>query len=92
MYQVHQVLPSPSFSQLGDVDEFRLILRMPPDVYQWLLDEIRPDITPKKTNYRKFVSAEERLALTMRHLALGKNTEIGCFFLDEIGGPRKEKT
>lgn len=59
--------------QLGDVDEFRLILRMPPDVYQWLLEEIRADITPQKINFRKVVSAEQRLALTMRHLALGKS-------------------
>lgn len=63
--------------QLGDVDEFRLMLRMPPDVYEYLLERIRPAITPKKINYRKVVSAEERLALTIRHLALGKSTENG---------------
>lgn len=41
--------------QLGDVDEFRLILRMPPDVYAWLWEDVRPKRTKENTNYQKAV-------------------------------------
>lgn len=58
--------------QLGDVDEFRMTLRMPPDVYENLLETVRPYITKEHTNYRPCISAEERLSLTMRYLAQGR--------------------
>lgn len=57
--------------QLDDVDELRAVLRMPPDVYAWLLEKLRPHITFKTTNFRNPISAEERLAVTLRYLALG---------------------
>lgn len=59
--------------QLDDVDELRAVLRMPPDVYSWLLEKLRPHITFQTTNFRKPISAEERLAVTLRYLALGKH-------------------
>lgn len=58
--------------QLGDVDEFRATLRMPPDIYKELLERVRPLITYQNTNYRQAISAEVRLSLTLRYLALGK--------------------
>ena len=45
---------------------------MPPDVYEYLLESVRPFITKTDTNYRKAISAEERLSMTMRYLALGE--------------------
>lgn len=47
--------------QMGDVDELRATLRMPPDVYEELLEAVRPLITYQHTNYRRAISAEERL-------------------------------
>lgn len=66
----------PSSLQMGDVDEFRLTLRMPPDIYQFLFDCVSPLISKQHTNYRQCISAEERLSLTMRYLALGKYAYI----------------
>lgn len=61
---------------MGDVDEFRATLRMPPDIYEELLEAVRPQITYQHTNYRPAISAEERLSLTMRYLALGRYISI----------------
>ena len=57
--------------QDGDIQELRATLRMDPDVYQDLLDEVRPGITKQHTNFRRPISAERRLAITLRFLALG---------------------
>ena len=57
--------------QDGDGEEMRRTLRMPVAVYNELLELLRPAITKQTTNYRSPISAEERLAITMRYLALG---------------------
>lgn len=57
--------------QDGDVQEFRLTLRMKPDTYDALLELLRDGLTKKHTNCRTPVSAEIRLAVTLRFLALG---------------------
>ena len=54
-----------------DTDEFRATLRMPPNVYFTLLQTLRSSLTKKFTNFRKPVSPETRLALTLRFLSLG---------------------
>lgn len=67
---------------MGDVDEFRATLRMPPDVYEELLELVRPMITYKNTNYRLAISAEERLSITIRYLALGVYDDMYLFLLN----------
>jgi hypothetical protein len=57
--------------QLGSHDEFRATLRMPPDVYEELLNMVSPVIRRQNTNFRMSISPEERLSMTMRYLALG---------------------
>ena len=54
-----------------------MTLRMPPDIYQMLLEKVRPLITKMTTNFRKPISAEERLTLTLRYLAL---CELVCIY------------
>ena len=44
---------------------------MPPEVFVDLLNRLKPVITRKHTNFRKPISAETRLALCLRYLALG---------------------
>ena len=58
--------------QYDDIEEFQATLRMPPDVFNQLLEIVRPYITKKHTNMRSPISAEERLTITLRYLALGK--------------------
>lgn len=48
---------------------------MPPTVYKELLDEVRPLITYQNTNFRRAISPEERLSLTMRYLTRGDSVE-----------------
>jgi hypothetical protein len=44
---------------------------MDPDVYANLIEVLRTDLSKKHTNFRRPISAEIRLALTLRYLALG---------------------
>ena len=57
--------------QDDDVGEIKSTLRMEPHVYKTLLEELRPGITKQSTNFRDPISAEARLCLTLRFLALG---------------------
>lgn len=45
---------------------------MDEDSFTNLLNKVRPLIAKQDTHLRKSVSAEERLSLTLRHLATGK--------------------
>uniref|UniRef100_A0A147BIK3 Putative harbinger-4 pst n=1 Tax=Ixodes ricinus TaxID=34613 RepID=A0A147BIK3_IXORI len=56
---------------LKDANEFRRYLRMTPDVFHRLADGIRADIQRQNTVMRESISAEERLEVTLRHLASG---------------------
>ena len=67
---------------MGAVKDFRRSTRMPPHVYKELLEIVRPLITYKETNWRKPVTAEERLSLTLRYLTRGKQKFV--FFLHNI--------
>ena len=60
------------FFQDGEVQEMRVTLRMDPDVYQGLLDKLRPAITKKSTNFRDPLTAEILLSLKLQFLALGE--------------------
>ena len=44
---------------------------MPVDVYRLLLDKVKPLIKKRHTKFRKPISAEVRLAVCLRFLALG---------------------
>ena len=48
-------------------------MRMTPDRKELLLSLGAPLITKLSTNYRKLISPEQRLSLTLRHLATGKS-------------------
>ena len=54
--------------------ELRRSLRMPIETYNDLLERVRPNITLRDTHFRRAITADERLALTIRYLALGDNT------------------
>lgn len=45
--------------------------RMSPESFDFLLEKVRPLITKKDTRMRKAISAETRLAITLRYLASG---------------------
>ena len=53
------------------MQEFKATLRMAPEVYVGLLNKLKPVITKAHTNLRPPISAEERLCLCLRYLALG---------------------
>ena len=57
---------------------------MPPDVFNLLLEIVRPYITKKHTNMRSPISAEERLSITLRYLALGKILYIYIYLLSTL--------
>jgi hypothetical protein len=46
--------------------EFCIYFRMPSECFDEILSLIKEDITKKDTNYREAISAEERLAITLR--------------------------
>lgn len=52
-------------------DEFRNFFRMSPELFDDLLDKVSPIIIKKDTNFRKAISPETRLAITIRYLASG---------------------
>ena len=57
--------------QDGDVEEFRLTLRMSPHTYAKLLTILRQPLQKKYTNFRDPIDPEARLAVCMRYIALG---------------------
>ncbi|CAN7984462.1 unnamed protein product, partial [Ixodes hexagonus] len=60
---------------LKDANEFRRYLRMTPNVFHRLADGIRADIQRQNTVMRESITAEERLEVTLRHLASGKSSD-----------------
>ena len=60
--------------QLEEVGDFRNFMRITPDMFQELLEGIRPAIQKRDTNYRKCIPPEIRLAATLRYLATGCST------------------
>lgn len=51
--------------------EFRKFFRMSSQQFDDLLEKVRPTITKRDTNFRKAISAETRLIITIRYLASG---------------------
>ena len=49
-----------------DEKRFYIYFRMPSECFDEILNLIKEDITKKDTNYREVISAEERLAITLR--------------------------
>ena len=49
-----------------DEKRFYIYFRMPSECFDEILSLIKEDITKKDTNYREAISAEERLAITLR--------------------------
>lgn len=54
-----------------DTGQFRNFTRMSPNDFLILLEMIRHKISRNDTHFRKAVTAEERLAITLRYLATG---------------------
>lgn len=50
-------------------------LRMSPEMFSWLAEKIRPLVQRQDTHLRRSIPVEERLSITLRHLATG---EIKC--------------
>lgn len=59
--------------QVSAPDDFFNYLRMNSDMFYALLEIIRPDIEKQDSRLRKAISAEERLAVTLRYLATGRS-------------------
>lgn len=52
-------------------EEFRNFFHMSPQQFDILLEKVSPIISKKDTNFRKAISAETRLTITLRYLASG---------------------
>ena len=52
--------------------EYRRLLRMGEDCFNFLLEALRPDITYKDTNCRKAVTREQWLSMFLHFVATGK--------------------
>lgn len=61
--------------QLSDPKDFNNYFRMNIDIYNQLLCMVAPFIAKKNTNMRESISANERLAVTLRYLATGRTFE-----------------
>ena len=57
--------------RVSDPSTYRNFCRLSPEDYDELLEMVRPAITHQDTRLRKAISADERLALTLRFLATG---------------------
>ena len=54
-----------------DKKTFRNFMRMPPEMFDELLERLRPRITKQMTFYREPLDPGMKLAITLRHLASG---------------------
>ena len=52
-------------------NEFINFVRMTPNQFHYLVNQIKPIIRKKNTNWRKCIDVETRLAITLRFLATG---------------------
>ena len=58
---------------MDDTAEFRAMLRMTSETYQVLIEKVRPYIEKRDTFYRKCISVEERVSITLKYLATGES-------------------
>ncbi|XP_068084402.1 putative nuclease HARBI1 [Anabrus simplex] len=63
----------------NDQEKFVKYFRMSYSKFDNLLQQLKPHLTKKNSKWRKSISAEERLALTLRYLASG-NSQISMSF------------
>lgn len=55
----------------SEENEFRKFFRMLPEQFDFLHEKVGPIIAKKDTNFRKAISSETRLTITVRYLASG---------------------
>ena len=66
----HNLLP---VLRSRDEDVYRNYMRMPPAIFDTLLELVSPLIAKQHTNFRASISPSERLSLTLRYMATGKH-------------------
>ena len=72
MYVSHRSIYVPIFfSSQKDPQEFRRMLRMPPHIFDQIVNGVRPLIERRDTNFRQAISVEEKVTLTLYYLATG---------------------
>ena len=57
--------------RIEDIEAFTNLLRMPPEMFDELLDRVGPRLTKRISNCRSPVEAGMKLAITLNHLACG---------------------
>jgi len=57
----------------GDVKSFRNFVRMDPGMFNQMVEDLKPLIQKKRTNWRKPLPAGLKLAITLRYLATGNS-------------------
>ncbi|XP_050024674.2 uncharacterized protein [Dermacentor andersoni] len=62
-----------------DVEYYREYLRMPPRIFDTLVQLVGPQNRKKDTNFRKAISPEHRLVQSVRFLAAGETLRSSCF-------------
>ena len=67
-----------------DKEMFHRYMRMSPSAFEELLSLVATKITKKTTNYRISIPPEQRLSLTIRHLATGES-QVSLSFQYRIG-------
>ena len=55
----------------GDVKSFRNFVRMDPEMFKHMVEDLTPRLEKKTTNFRKPLSPGLKLAITLRYLATG---------------------
>lgn len=60
--EYHHLIPQ----LLDDEDRYRSYYRMSPETFTTLMDILRPVLTKTETSFRRPISAEERMTVTLR--------------------------
>ena len=79
----------------GDHEQFTQYFRMEKSTFNILLDLLKGHLTKINTNFRKAITAEQRLALTLRFLGHGDPQNLLCLekrkFIEKLLLYRKKK-